>query len=93
MVSFAGHERAVLAELAAPGHFGAAGNGFTIVVRNDIAFATIIAKKDRQAMRAGRGGRHGFRRDVAARAAPYIERRDHLRGNRPGSMARQRRWR
>ena len=50
MVSFAGLERSALAALAVPGHFGRAGaSGLTIVVRTDIAFASVNAKRDKRA--------------------------------------------
>jgi sarcosine oxidase subunit gamma len=49
MVSFVGLERSALAGLATPGHFGRAGaGGLTIVERADIAFASIIARRDKR---------------------------------------------
>jgi heterotetrameric sarcosine oxidase gamma subunit len=50
MVSFAGLERLPLAGVATPGHFGRAGaSGLTIVVRGDIGFASVNAKRDKRA--------------------------------------------
>jgi methylglutamate dehydrogenase subunit D len=50
MVSFAGLERLPLAGVATPGHFGRAdASGLTIVVRGDVAFASLNAKRDERA--------------------------------------------
>jgi methylglutamate dehydrogenase subunit D len=49
MVSFAGLERFPLAGITAPGHFGRAGStGLTIVVRGEIAFASVTARRDKR---------------------------------------------
>jgi sarcosine oxidase subunit gamma len=43
-------ERSALAGLATPGHFGRDGSGLTVVERNDIAFASVIAKRGKRFM-------------------------------------------
>lgn len=50
MASFAQLERSALSGIATPGHIGRAGaTGITIVERTDIAFANVIAKRDKRA--------------------------------------------
>ncbi len=49
MGSLAGQARAALSGIATAGHFGRAGaTGLTIVERTDIAFATVIARRDQR---------------------------------------------
>jgi methylglutamate dehydrogenase subunit D len=49
MASFAGLERSPLRELVTPGHFGRAGaSGLAIVERTDMAFASVIARRDKR---------------------------------------------
>lgn len=43
-------ERSAVAGLAAPGHFGRAATGLTVVERIDMAFASVIAKRDKRFM-------------------------------------------
>jgi sarcosine oxidase subunit gamma len=50
MASFAQLQRSALSGIATPGHFGRAGaTGLTILERTDIAFASVIAKRDKRA--------------------------------------------
>ena len=49
MASLAGQERSALSGIATAGHFGRAGaSGLTIVERTDIAFASVIARRDQR---------------------------------------------
>jgi sarcosine oxidase subunit gamma len=49
MASFTGQERSALHGFATPGRFGRAGAGLIIVERTGIAFASVIAKRDKRA--------------------------------------------
>jgi sarcosine oxidase subunit gamma len=49
MASLAGQERSALSGIATAGHFGHAGtSGLSIVERTDIAFASVIARRDQR---------------------------------------------